>query len=358
MTRTIVNSTFLPAWLLALLVLGQASEAAAAGGRVHLVVAADTSAEADLGGDVVADKVAVQRLFQSNVPAGQLNVTAIEGDNLSPQSILGAIGSLDVKRYEDSVVFYFTGHGAFDPQRGHFFALPRQTQLLRSELELAIVRREPRTAVTITDCCAGGSRYRGKAPGVAKPRSIPTTISPLFAHLLFDRCGLFSITSSKPPEISLTRGDGKGSLFTYPFVRIAQENASRRLDWSDLVDRVEVQVAKDFQQVTKGKGLDTNGDDRIDQRTQTVHAFVNTPALGLRVQEQDGQLKITQVIDLSPAFHALLEPDDVVLAINGAPVRTERAFGEAVDRSPRTLTLTVRDHRTNRTTDVQAHLNP
>ena len=81
-------------------------------------------------------------------------------------------------------------------------------------------------------------------------------------------------------------------------------------------------------------------------------------ALGLRVQEQDGQLKITQVIDLSPAFHALLEPNDVVLAINGAPVRTEREFSAAVDRSPRTMTLTVRDNRTNRVTTVQAHLNP
>ncbi len=358
MIRTIVNRTFPALWLLAFLVLGQASEAAGAGGRVHLVVASDTSEEADLGGDVVADKVAVQRLFESNVPAGQLNVTTIEGDALSPRSILGAVGSLDVKRYEDSVVFYFTGHGAFDPERGHFFALPRQTQLLRSELELAIVRREPRTAVTITDCCAGGSRYRGKAPGGAKPRKIPTTISPLFRHLLFDRCGLVSITSSKPPEISLTRGDGKGSLFTYPFTNIARENASRRLDWPDLVGRVKVQVAQDFQQVTRGKGLDTDGDNQIDQRTQTVHAFVITPALGLRLQEQGGQLKITEVIPLSPAFHALLEVNDVVLAINGRPVRTEREFSMAVDRSPRTMTLTVRDNRTNRATDVPAPLNP
>ncbi len=358
MIRTLVNQTLLPVWLLAWLVLGQAWEAAAAGGTVHLIVATDTSEEADLGGDVVADKMGVQRLFESHVPAGQLKVTAIDGDTLSPQSILGAVGSLDVKRYEDSVVFYFTGHGAFDAERGHFFALPRQTQLLRSELELAIVRREPRTAVTITDCCAGGSRYRGKAPAPSKARGKPTTVSPLFMHLLFDRSGLVSITSSKPSEISLTRGDGKGSLFTYPFVNITGQNVSRRLDWESLIGRVKVQVAKDFQEVTKGKGIDTDGDNQIDQRTQTVHAFVITPALGLRVQEVGGQLKITEVIPLSPAFHALLEPNDVVLAINGSPVRTEREFSRAVDRSPRTMTLTVRDNRTNRETDVQAHLNP
>ncbi len=351
-----MSRTHFDRWLAiaGMLVLFHASEARSE--KVHVIVACDTSAEADLGGDVVADQTAVQAVFRENIPESQLDMQTILGNELSPQAILQRVNSLQVEKRRDAVVFYFTGHGAYDESRGHFFALPNRTQLLRSELENAIVAREPRRAVTMTDCCAGGARYRGKAlPSLAAKR--PSVVSPLFQHLLFDRCGFISITSSKPGEISLTRGDGKGSLFTYPFTMFMRKNADRQFNWETVLTRVASEVKADFKSVTKGKGIDTDQDGTPDQWTQTVHPFVLTPALGMRVQSQPEGLRITEIIPLSPAYQAGLETGDILLEINGAPVRTEAEYSTAVDRSPRTMRIKVRDHRQPRVADVVATLN-
>ena len=170
---------------------------------------------------------------------------------------------------------------------------------------------------------------------------------------------MVSITSSKPGEISLTRGDGKGSLFTYPFVNFVAEHASERLSWDDIVKQVGDQVRQDFDRVTKGKGVEYPGKDgaTIHQDTQTVHAFVITPALGLRVKAENGGLLITEVLPLSPAFHAGLEVGDTLLEVNGVPISNEQQYSEAVDKSPASMRLKVRDHRRPQVAEVNATLN-
>jgi len=325
--------------------------------KVHLIVACDTSAEADLGDDVVADKISVETTFREQIPPAQLNLRMILGEQLSPQSVLQNIDSLRVERQKDVIVFYYTGHGAFDSARGQFFAMPKQQQILRSEVEAAIIAKEPRVAVSITDCCAAGARFRGKDFTIEPELKAPATISPLFHHLLFARCGLISITSSKPGEVSLTRGDGNGSLFTYPFTQYVRRNASRTIGWETLVEEVSKTVKEDFTSITKGKGVDANRDGRPEQWTQTVHPFVLTPALGMWVEKQGAELLITGVIPLSPAYHAGLEKNDAVLEINGSPLSSEQEYSDAVDRSPQTMSLKIRDHRRQRVIDVTAKLN-
>lgn len=345
--------TILAASLAAVFVGNANSPQPAMAARIHLIVACDTTEEANLGADIVADKLAVQRLFQANVPAAQLTTRVIEGKQLSRQSMLTAVKDLRVVKREDSIVFYYTGHGAYDKEReGHFFSLPGKQQLSRNELEKVMIEKEPRAAITITDCCASGARFRGE-PIVGKAFGRPTRISPLFERLLLSRCGLFSITSSEPGQNSITRGDGKGSLFTYHFVEFMNDNGKRPLDWDDVIRRVKSTVQTDFAQLTKGKGIDSDGDGRPDQFKQTTHAFMLTPRLGLGAKQTGQALIINQVVPLSPAFHAKsesgarvnIEEGDILLEVNGRPVRTEREYSDAVDNSPRTLTLKVRDGR-------------
>ena len=324
--------------------------------KVHLVIACDDTQESGLGGDVVADKAAIENVFAMNIPAQQLSTSKIDGKDLSPESMLAAVAALRVERRKDSVVFYYSGHGAFDPQVGHFFSLPGKKRLLRSRLEQAIVAKEPLSAITITDCCAAGMRYQGTVRPT-KTWVKPSRISPLFERLLLGRSGLISVTSSEPYEVSITRGDGKGSLFTYSFAALLKENSQADWDWHVLLAKVTAQVKEDFTEVTNGKGLDTDGDGTIDQKTQTVHAFLITPRLGMRVREEAEGLRITQVVPLSPAFHAGLEVGDLLLEVNKVPIRTEQAYSAAVDNSPEIMTLKVRDHRTPRVVEATAHLN-
>lgn len=344
-------------WLVMATLLGLLGATAGRAEKLHLIVACDTSAEADLGDDVIADKLAIERTFREHIPPAQLNLRTILGDQLSPETVRQNIDSLHVERQKDAIVFYYTGHGAFDSARGQFFALPKRQQILRSEIEAALIAKEPRVAVSITDCCAAGARFRGKDFTTEPEVKVPATISPLFHHLLFARCGLISITSSKPGEVSLTRGDGNGSLFTYPLTQYLQRNASRTLGWETLVEEVAGTVKEDFTAITKGKGIDTNRDGRPDQWTQTVHPFVLTPALGMWVEKQGAELLVTGVIPLSPAYHAGIEKNDAVLEINGSPLGSEQEYSDAVDRSPQIMSLKLRDHRQQRVVDVQATLN-
>ena len=356
-------------WLLlagSLVFLGHTTEAWAQ--RVHLILACDTSREANLGGDVVADKIAIERLFKETIPEARLNTCRILGEELSPTKILGTVRSLPVERDKDAIVVYYSGHGAYDKELaslsankelgedGHFFSLPNKTQLLRSDLRDAIVAKEPRTAVIVTDCCAAGRRFQGKGTPEEAVKTA-ANIAPIFAYLLFERCGYVSITSSDPLQVSLTRGDGKGSVFTYPFVTYLRKNMNRRLAWEDILAAVGSQVQADFNAITKRKGVDTNGDGRPDQFKQTVCAFVVTPALGMRVQARQDGLKITEIVPLSPAYHAGLEVGDTLLAINDKPLRTQRAYSDAVDQSPRRMKLKVLDHRRQTEAEVFAMLN-
>lgn len=56
----------------------------------------------------------------------------------------------------DTLVVYYTGHGATDPNpaRGHFLAFTNGPPLFRSEIVLELRRLRPRLAVLLTDCCS------------------------------------------------------------------------------------------------------------------------------------------------------------------------------------------------------------
>ncbi len=319
-------------------------------GNTHVIVVADTSEASGLGMDVHADQQMIARLFQENIPREQLNLHVLREADLNPEAIFRTINGLRVQRRRDSVVFYYSGHGAFDEDHGHFFALPGRRHILRSDIERAIIGKQPRTMITITDCCTAGARFHDKPPiarGVPEP---PAVVSPLFRHLLFERHGTISITSSQPGELSITRGDGRGSLFTYPLVNFLQENAHRRLTWGEVTQAVARQVKRDFDEITRKEGI--KGLDGTIQPTQTVHAFIITPALGARVVERGGRLEVSQVIPLSPAEHAGLKEGDTLVAINGDSLSTEKDYSRAVDNSPRDIRLTVR-----RANGVQAELS-
>ena len=78
----------------------------------------------------------------------------------------------------------------------------------------------------------------------------------------------------------------------------------------------------------------------------------------MRIQETGGQLVITEVVPLSPAFNAGLEVGDLLLEVNGKPVRTEKEYSDAIDSSPRNIRLLIKDPNRPTASSVEAVLNP
>jgi S1-C subfamily serine protease len=70
--------------------------------------------------------------------------------------------------------------------------------------------------------------------------------------------------------------------------------------------------------------------------------------LGLRTA-----LKVTRVEEGSPAHKAGIEPEDILVAANGAPLTGPEQLGNALRKSGPTLSLTVRDSRTGKDVPVE-----
>jgi S1-C subfamily serine protease len=64
-------------------------------------------------------------------------------------------------------------------------------------------------------------------------------------------------------------------------------------------------------------------------------------------------LKVTRVEEGSPAQKAGIEPDDILVAANGAPLTGPEQLGNALRKSGPALSLTVRDSRTGKDVPVE-----
>jgi S1-C subfamily serine protease len=86
-------------------------------------------------------------------------------------------------------------------------------------------------------------------------------------------------------------------------------------------------------------------------RARSLGIGAEPVALGLRTA-----LKVTAVEPGSPAQKAGLEPGDVIVDADGLPVSSAESLAAALRRAGPTLTLTVRDTRSNKDTPVEVAL--
>ena len=342
---------------------------------IHVVIAADTL-DAKVGKSVALDQSAMLRAFELNVPGAMLRARMIEGDECRPESILAVIGRLAAGP-GDAVVVYFSGHGGFDRRVGPYLRFPRrEAYLTRDKLRLAIQGRNPRLGVLLTDCCNNLFAIPGTPSlGMPTPERPRVGLSPLFRSLFVDHAGFVDLTSSKEGEQSIgypglrlpkdsplvmpgTVTDRvfftRGGLFTTALTDIFSASRDEPLTWSRIGEATAGKVAAEFRRL-RPDGLEDD-DPEHPQMTQTVTAYSTgtstarpdrRPAFGALGAENGGDgIRIEQAFAGTPAADLLLEPGDVVLTINGAPLRTLQDYARQNQGSPRIMRFTFRDVRT------------
>ena len=196
----------LPAHTAALLALALACATAAHAqqGKIVVIIACDTTPQSGLGNHVFADQANVSDLFKGNVPESQLDVRVINGEDISKESILGAIQKAEV-RTEDTLVFYYSGHGAFDSEKKQYIQLPGGVPLLRSDVDAELNQKNAHLKVLLTDTCStfyninksSKSDHRKKVP---RKDLAADRVSPLFQAMFFETNGYVSISGTKPGE--------------------------------------------------------------------------------------------------------------------------------------------------------------
>jgi hypothetical protein len=185
-------------------------------GRLYLLIVADTLADPTNQLGFRMDVLNVERVFkeafeptdQDPKRSDRLKVTTLVGPRVSPQDIRGYYKRLDVKR-EDTVVFYYSGHGDWDRKQGQFLRMKRG-DLLRTEVLALMNNKHPRLIALITDCCSTQSRFRG-TPLLGAPRGNWDVVRRLFLQ----PHGIVNITAAQQGKAAY--GDVNGGVFTRAF---------------------------------------------------------------------------------------------------------------------------------------------
>jgi hypothetical protein len=190
--------------------------------RLHALLVIDSNS--NIKDDVAVDRRRMERLLAGGIPPDRLDLTTYAGDRATPENILQYYRNLKTGPLE-VLLFFFAGHGATDPQRGHYLALEssrgKTRFLTRTELRQAMQDKQAGLVVILTDCC---SNVVPLPPGEGGPLreafSTPAEIAPVIRCLLFQQQGVVDITAATNEE---AWGDPReGGVFTRTLARLLQ----------------------------------------------------------------------------------------------------------------------------------------
>lgn len=334
---------------------------------LHAVVVGDRSPSAGWGkytGAVAMDLTHVSASMAENMPEARLRMIRLEieeDQDSSPKNLLDAIAKLEVGS-GDAILFYFTGHGSVDDQ-GHYLALA-QGRLYRKELLEALVNKRGRLVALITDCCntrSDGYLYAAPAFGLEAPRNP----SPLFRKLFFETEGVVDLNSSSPGESSFFAPihenrppDSLGSIFTLAWVKWIQQERNRPRTWDEMVRAVGLMVHQSFRDYyPKGasiaKGAPIQTEQSIFPFTYPGMPPAEGPRTGIIVRDFQGRGSViievtpgspaTQVYLIREARFVSLQPQQVVVAVNGKPTPNTESVVREIQAAPQIMRLTIRD---------------
>ncbi len=241
--------------------------------KLHALVVVDTLS--GLGESVAIDGNRIEDMLRGGVPRDLLDLVQLTGKDVTAKNILNHFKNLSVAA-NDGLLFFYAGHGATDPEKGHFFALQKlaTTPLLRSDLRQAMTERHPGLAVILTDCCStrytlGNKRKLTVIPGAARQ------LDPALRCLLFQHRGIVDVTAAV--EGAAFGDDDEGGLFTRTLVGAIRnrsggmaQSSKEFLTWAELFPEVEQGTARAFSRWSRDQ--QARGE-RLDQKTQKPRAF-------------------------------------------------------------------------------------
>ncbi len=306
------------------------------------------------------DVETVEYFFRRNVSDKLLEYSRVDPDHATPEATIKAIKRLEGKIGKNDVVFfYYTGHGAYDAEKGGHYLMLKDDEgkgqaLYRSDVKRRLFALNARLVVIFTDCCnvmspvSDGTAY-DESNGVAGTRSVKalTNYSPVVKKLFVDSAtrGVVDLTSSVPGEYSYAFTDG--SVATTVAIKTFEilndelkHDSSAKVDWRRFVD----EWTKETEDFSREKRKSAVKEDPTAQEKQTPHAYElpDSVRLGARVAERNGAvgLQITQIAKGSPAEKIGLKVGDFIVRIGERATVKEQDYNRIVDSEPRETTIT------------------
>ena len=321
------------------------------GQHLHAFVVADTN-DQKIGNSVATDAANLTALLEEGMEVGSLTLHQISGDAVTSKNIVQSIQNAGIAP-QDSVLFYYSGHAAFDKNsENHYFTLQGRDRLKRLDVRNAISRYSPKLTVLLTDCCASVVPLEedfGAGAGVAG-MGVRSSGYPLMRELFFNTRGLIDITSSRPGQYSVGRVDG--GIFTNALIKTIEDNSHTTLNWYDIFVKSRSEASANFEAEDGDYRAKHNKGIADDQGTQTAWTFEtmyghnpNDHRMGMSMDLNQAGL-ITQVIPGSVAQLAGLETGDRILSVNGETIATTTEAIKLVTNSSSKISVVVQCVRT------------
>jgi len=242
--------------------------------KVHALLVIDTLS--DLGESVKVDGERIDHLLSNMLPKDRAEILVLTGKDVNANAILSYFRGLKAGP-DDALFFYYAGHGATDPQKGHFLALQElgTKPLLRADLRRAMQEHQPGLVVIMTDCCSTRFALPGKTRRVIPDKGTARTIDPVLRCLLYQSRGVVDITAASG---NASFGDDhEGGIFTRTFAKLVEEGIPRSdanqdgfVTWPEFFSRLQSQTQGVF--VTWAQHQRARGEE-VDQTVQKPHAF-------------------------------------------------------------------------------------
>jgi hypothetical protein len=271
-----------PLLVLALLVLaltGGRASAASELTKVHVLLVFDTTS--DLKDQLVRDQKRVGRLLRNNLPPKLVEVKTLIGREATREKILAYYRSVPVSA-DEGLVFFYGGHGAMDPKKGHYLQLQngkKGAELIRADLRKAMEARKPGLVVILTDCCSNTRKVAKRQLENQEEKVTPRGVfHPTMKALLYQARGTVDITAATG---TVSWGDDdNGGLFTRSLCKMLTTSLSMLkggkegvLTWQEFFPKLRRDTETTFRSwAAEMRRL--NPGDKIDSRTQTPQAFV------------------------------------------------------------------------------------
>ena len=240
---------------------------------VHALLVVDTLS--GLGESVKIDGERIDHLLSDRLPKDRAEIVVLTGKDVNANAILSYFHGLKVGR-DDALFFYYAGHGATDPQKGHFLALQElgTKPLLRADLRRVMQEHQPGLVVIMTDCCS--TRFSlGKTRRILPDKGNAASIDPVLRCLLYQSRGVVDITAASGD--ASFGDDHEGGIFTRSFAKLVEDgiagsdaNKDGFVSWPEFFSRLQTQTQGVF--VTWAQHQRARGEE-IDQTSQKPMAF-------------------------------------------------------------------------------------
>ena len=317
--------------------------------KLHIILACDEKARG-IGPSVMADYQNMKDFFESGFSDNLLDIVPLKTRNLTPKSIYAAIESMDVKS-SDTILFYYSGHGDYDYDHGTQILALNKGDISRMDLLKKLRKKHAKLLIVLSDCCNVILEKTDEEPD-------PGFVRPIQAigleKLFMETSGELDITSSRINESSFC--NTAGGYFTKLFIQFLRKNATNKdVEWSDLQKQLQPELTKMFKAYLDKEGLPYIDLKKVgidvppgmpaiqDDQRMYVYACPNMPIrFGAGVKRVDGQLKVVKVLSDTPAEKAGVEAGDILLEINGSPLKTYSDYDLLINYSHQRMRLKVK----------------